>query len=454
MNQSKIIRILIFGFVILAGLGGFIFFKQGWLDRSIAGLVNSVQIDIGDNQSVSLGKLIWQAAGFNGEKQYLLLFQNNLEIRPSGGYIGNFGILKVKNGKATSFETHDTNAFDNTSQAVTEPPQPFIKYIKVTNWQMRDANWSPDFETSAKQAEYFYRLQGGQKEFDGVIGINAAILPHLLELTGPIYLEKYDKTFTDQDVLYELEYEVEQGYLKKDLPVSQRKAAFKELIVAVLDKLTKNNIWQLNNLKDLLIQELEQKNLILFFYDQELQEEINKLGWSAQVNKDFAGDYLMIVEANLGARKSNYFVQRSIDYFLDFDGEKPQARLRITFQHKGQQNDWFSHDYQSYLRIYVPEGSWLTDTSGFDSQTEFSKDLGKTVFGQWIRVPTGTEKTIEFTYTLPASIKKESDYKILIQKQSGIDQIPIKIQVKNEGRVFGKEKVITKDWQGAILLKQ
>jgi len=159
-----------------------------------------------------------------------LLFQNNLELRPSGGYLGNFGILKVKNGQVVSLEIHDTNIFDGFGRIKTEPPQPIKDYLKIDNWQMRDANWSPDFPTSAQQAEYFYKLQGGQEEFDGIIGINAALLPDLLKLTGPVYLEKFDKRFESKDVLEQLEYEIEKGYVERGIEPGERKTIFKALV--------------------------------------------------------------------------------------------------------------------------------------------------------------------------------------------------------------------------------
>jgi len=426
--------------------GGFMFFKKGWTDKNIIANIA--------NQSVSLGQLIWQGAGFDKEKTYLLLFQNNLEIRPSGGYIGNFGILKVKNGQKTFFESYDTTVFDWNNKNQTEPPLPIKKYLKVSNWQMRDSNWSADFPTSAKQAEYFYHLQGGIEQFDGIIAINADFLPALLKWTGPIYLKKYNKTFDSKNVLYGLEYEVEKGYVEKNIDISQRKAAFKELLGLALDKISKNNIWQLNSLKDLVLSQLDQKNIILNFDDENLQNQISKLKWDGQISKDYPDDYLMLIEANLGGRKSNYFMERSIEYFVDLDKEKPQAKLLITFKHNGKQNDWFNYNYLCYLQVYAPDSSWLEQASiagmSVKDQTVFSFDFGKKVFGQWIETATAKEQTIEFVYDLPEKFKNLSEYKILIQKQSGIDQILIKIHIIKDSRDYFKETIITKDWQGAI----
>ena len=428
MKESKIIKILIIFSLILALLGGFLLWQKGWLRDKI--------------EEISFWQLLPQLTGFKEEKTYLLLFQNNLELRPSGGYLGNFGILKVKNGQVVSSEIHDTNIFDGFGKIKTDPPQPIKDYLKIDNWQMRDANWSPDFPTSAQQAEYFYNLQGGQEEFDGIIGINAAILPDLLELTGPIYLAEFNKKFESKDILYQLEYEVEKGYIDRGIESGERKTVFKALVKEVLKQLSQKSFWEQKELKDLAFRELDKKNILLFFKDEEIQKVISEFNWQGAVNQSYQNDYLMIVEANLAAKKSNAFIKREVEYSVDLSGARPQAELKIKYIHQGGQKDWFNDDYRAYLRIYLPQGSWLLSAKGVKDETRFLDELNKTVFGNCLEIPTGQEKTIEFTYLLPEKIREESDYQILVQKQSGIDSFPFKLILKD---IYQKEFEIDKD---------
>jgi hypothetical protein len=428
MKESKIINLLVIFSLILALLGGSLLWQKGWLRDKI--------------EEISFWKLLPQLTGFKEEKTYLLLFQNNLELRPSGGYLGNFGILKVKNGQVVSSEIHDTNIFDGFGKIKTDPPQPIKDYLKIDNWQMRDANWSPDFPTSAQQAEYFYQIQGGQEEFDGIIGINAVLLPDLLELTGPIYLEEFNKKFESKDVLYQLEYEVEKGYIERGIDPGERKTILKALVKEVLKQLAKKSFWEQKELKDLAFRELDKKNILLFFKDSQIQKVISEFNWQGAVNQSYQDDYLMIIEANLAAKKSNAFIEREVEYSVDLSGTRPQAELKINYTHQGGQKDWFNDDYRAYLRIYLPQGSWLLEAKGVKDETRFLDELNKTVFGNWIEIPTGQEKTIEFTYLLPERIKKELEYKILVQKQSGIDSFPFKLILKD---IYQKEFKIDKD---------
>ena len=445
MKESQTIKILIGLCLILAFIGGLNFWQQGWWTE-----LKPSQIE-----QISFWKLLPGLAGFGGEKEYLLLFQNNLELRPSGGYLGNFGILKVKNGQVTSLEIHDTNIFDGFGQVQTEPPQPMRDYLGINNWQMRDANWSPDFPTAAQQVEYFYHLQGGQEEFDGIIGINAAVLPDLLELTGPIYLEEFNKKFESKDILYQLEYEIEKGYVQRGIEPGERKTLFKALVKEILEQLVQKSFWQQKELKDLIFEELDRKNILLFLKDANNQEVISKFNWDGTVDQFYPNDYLMIVEANLAAKKSNAFIKREVEYLVDFTKERPEVNLKIKYLHQGQEKDWFNDDYRAYLRIYLPQGSWLLETNGVAGEIKFVDELNKTVIGHWIVVLTGQEKIIEFKYLLPEGIKEKPEYKILVQKQSGIDSFPFKLVLKNaHQKEFKKEKIIDRDWQGTIFLEE
>jgi len=445
MKESQTIKILIFSCLIFIILGGFLMLKQGWFGK-VSSLSDIVEKKI---EQISILKLTPKLIGFNEERNYLLLFQNNLELRPTGGYLGSFGIIKFKDGKPIAFEMHDTNIFDGFGKTITDPPYPLKEYLNIDNWQMRDSNWSPDFMTSAQQVEYFYRLQGGSEAFDGIIAVNATILPKLLELTNPIYLEEFSKEFKSQDVLYQLEYEVERGYIERGIDSGERKAIFKSLVHKILDKIAKEDIWQESEFRNLIINELDTKNILIFLKDTEDQKTISNLDWHGGVNQDYENNYLMLTEANLMGRKSNMYIEREVEYFVDFSKERPEVNLKIKFSHSKKEKDWFNEDYRCYLRVYVPLGSYLVGVNGVLDKTGFFDEFNKTSFGNFITIPAGEEKIIEFKYLLPKKLK--DNYDILVQKQPGIDKIPIKYMIKNkEGQEYKLEKIIDRDWEGIV----
>jgi hypothetical protein len=157
------------------------------------------------------------------------------------------------------------------------------------------------------------------------------------------------------------------------------------------------------------------------------------MNWSGEVDQNWKDDYLMISDANLGSLKSDYYVKRSFEYSVDLSKDVPTANLKITYQHTAQQKDWMTKDYLDYLRIYTQDGSWLTGSKN-TGDVKFYSEFGKKAFGTLIRVPLGQTKTIEFTYNLPKDFKDKA-YDLKIQKQSGINDVPVKLHIIDANEV-------------------
>jgi len=359
------------------------------------------------------------------EKTFLILFQNNMEIRPGGGYIGTFGILTLKNGEIVKVETHDLSNFDGRIPDSVEPPYPMKETLRINSWKLRDSNFSPDFPTNAQKAEEFYRMGQGQENIDGIIAINTNVLTSFLKVTGPVTIEGYPGTYDNENAILSLEYQVEQGYAKQGIERGERKSLMNELAKQVLKKTLSLSNTQKLELARIILKDLENKDIQLYFKNQELQKYVEDANWGGEVNSA-TSDYLMMVDANMGALKSDFYMKRSFEYTLDLSKDVPTANLKITYNHTAKEKDWMTKDYLSYLRIYVPKGSWLGEAKNVSEQ-KFGEELGKKYFGSLISVPLGQTKTIEFNYTLP----KESaeNYNLLIQKQSGISNLSGKVTI-------------------------
>lgn len=361
------------------------------------------------------------------EKTFLLLFQNNMEIRPGGGFIGAFGILKIEDGEIVSLETHDLSNFDGRIPDIIEPPYPMKETLHIKSWKLRDSNYSPDFEINAKKAEEFYRMGDGQEKFDGVIGITTNVLTSILKVVGPVKLPDYPGVYESDGAVLMLEYQVEKAFEEQGIDREDRKSIIKELAEEIKNKTEALSISKKVELAKAVLNDLNTKDIQFYFSDSELQNIAKKSGWAGEVDRQWAGDYLMTVDANLGAFKSDYYVQRSLKYSVDLSKSKPEAVLEIIYNHTAKQKDFMTKDYLSYLRVYVPDESWLVDSENF-LNPRFGEELGRKYFGAIVRVPLGTSKTIKFRYTLPEELKNNYDLKI--QKQAGLNDIPVDIQIK------------------------
>jgi hypothetical protein len=370
----------------------------------------------------------------NQEKNFLVLFQNNLELRPGGGYIGSFGILKVKNGKLIDIQTHDLSVFDNRIPNGVKPPYPLEETLKVHSWKLRDANFSPDFATNAQKAVEFYKMGQGQENFDGVIGVTSNVLSSLLKITGPIQIEGYPGTYDSSNAVISLEYQVEKAFEEQGIERQDRKGIMNELFKEIMNRVTGFNANQKLELFQSLMVNLNQKDIQLYFTDPNLENRAELANWDGKIDNNWKNDYLAAIDANVGAFKSDYYVKRSVDYTVDLSGDKPTADLKITYNHTAQKKDWMTNDYRTFLRVYVPDGSWLNSWSNNDNHTVFGNEFGKKYFGSIITVPIGQSKTIELKYDLPDSVKSEF-YDLKIQKQSGLNDVPYSLHVINKNGI-------------------
>ena len=380
-------------------------------------------------------------------RTFMVMLQNNYELRPGGGFLGQYAILKIKNGEIVSSMVEDANLLDQRITATITPPYPF-KQIQLKKWKFRDSNFSPDFPTNADKAQYFYRLAGGREQFDGVIAVNATVFDHILDITGPIDMPGYG-TYNSENGSMKLEENVEKPFLGEDVPAElkqNRKSVMKKIATEIISRIsTINNIPKLASFAQT---ELRDKNIMIWFKDPALQSLVTGVHWDGAVSPDWTGDYVMLVDANLGALKSDYWVKRSLDYSVDFTaGPKPIATVKYTYNHTATYGDWRTSDYHTYTRILAPLGSKYVENSRIKTGgvlSQDSTDFNKTIFGYKVDAIMNHSLDTGIKYELPDTIKAEG-YQLLIQKQSGIGNIPVVVHIKTDKGDFTQQATLAKD---------
>lgn len=376
------------------------------------------------------------------EKRFLILLQNNMELRPGGGFLGQYAVVKIKDGNVTKNYFEDANLLDQRITAKIPAPYPFKRMMSIKKWKFRDSNFSPDYPTNVEKAKYFYRLSGGNSQFDGVIAINADTFNRIFDLTGPLTVPGYGITLDSENATLKLEEIVEKKYImNENIDTQNRKAIMKTLTNLIIEKLAK--IENIPKVSKFILEELRNKDVMLNFEDENLQKLIEGVHWGGKVSEDWGGDYLMLVDSNMGALKSNYYVKRDIEYNVDLTGEKPIAELKVFYRNEAPYGDWRTSDYHSYFRVYAPEGSNLLERE-MVSYPLIENDFGKTYFGFLLHVLIGGKTDIRIKYELPEKVR-EGDYKLLVQKQSGMGDVPFKINVKTKDGEFSHEDVLKKD---------
>lgn len=362
------------------------------------------------------------------ERVYLVLFQNNLELRPGGGFIGSFGILKVKDGQVTDFAIHDSGNFDGRIPDTFEPPYPMKETLGIPSWKLRDSNWEPDFPTNARKAVEFYQLGQGGETFDGVVGITTEVLSSFLRVTGPVEIPGYPGEYSADTAVIDLEYQVEKGYAEQGIEAGERKSVMGLLGNQILAKVRELPPQDLLKLFQVILTDLDRKDIQLYFVEESLQRQVESAGWAGTFDGKWPDDFLMTVDANLNSWKSDAVMKRSLDYTVDLSEETPKAKVTIRYEHTGKAKDFMTKDYQTFLRLYVPNGSWLRSVSGNVNEPVFGEFMGKKYFGVLVHVPLGASKEVSFEYDLPKDLERNL-YDLKIQRQPGVKDVPVMITV-------------------------
>ncbi len=422
---------IIFWFISIVFLMGWYFFLQA-RNQKYDALETMVNLFPWGEQSGKEFGALSQFANYltqkdDQERVFFILFQNNMELRPGGGYIGSFGILKIKNGAVTRLETHDLSNFDGRIPDGIVPPYPIKETLNVSSWKLRDSNFSPDFSVNAKKAEEFYKIGQGGENFDGIIAVNASVLSSFLKVTGPIEVPGFPGTYESENAVVDLEHQVEQGAYEQGFKRGDRKAVLNLLGEAIIKKVSSFSLTDKARLAGIILEDLKNKNIQLYFKDPKMQKQALAAGWAGLVDQEWTNDYLMVVDSNMGALKSDRVIKRSLDYKVDFSQEVPVAVLKITYEHTAKEKNWMTKDYLTFLRVYAPEGSWLTSQTNVDKPV-YGKELGKKYFGFLMGLSLGQTKTVELRYNISNKINPDN-YQLKIQKQSGLGEIPVKVTI-------------------------
>lgn len=417
-------------------------------DISLVGLIKPLQdavlmlreniplLKSGLDEASSLIGIIPSLAGYPETKTFFFLLENNTELRPTGGFIGTYGVIKVKDAEISSFYTD--NVYNLDSQAIdlnVTPPEPLTRYNKVDKWFLRDSNWSPDYPTAAEKALWFYQQEGGsQKNFDGVIAITPTFIESLIALTGDITVDGIK--FTKDNFVDMLQYQVEKGYYQKGLEMSERKEIIGQLSQIIMDRIFSLPQEKWPELFKILQDNLKRKQILLYIKDPDVQNIILTKNWGGNVWEG-AGDYFLLVDCNLASLKSDPGVKRTINYYLKPEKDKLIAQLQVVYKNEGTFT-WKTTRYRSYFRLYAPLGSKLIDIVGTNEEKVKIDELGKTYFGSFIEVEPQETKKILFVYELPDAIKNALDkkeYHLLAQKQAGTDNYDLNLNLNFAGKI-------------------
>ena len=388
------------------------------------------------DEALNYAGFLSEIVGESGPKKYLVLFQNNTELRPTGGFIGSYALADFSRGFLRELKVEDVYYTDGQAKKNIIPPKE-LQHI-TPNWGMRDANWFVNFPDSARKVMEMYTENDGGPLVDGVVALTPTVISKILEVTGPIELAEYGRTIGSENFLAEIQEEVEYGENRE-----KPKQILIDFMPKFMEALGKQDKEKWLEVFKILASGVEQKHILAYFKNSSLEKAAVGNGFGGEV-KETDGDFLMVAHSNVKGSKTDAVIDNTyeLDSWISKDGFV-EHELRIKRKHNGGKTKlgFYNRINYDFVRILAPDGSVLSEIKGdyrakfkplvdygevggfvsdadLENYEESAKESGKTVFGFWIKTEPGETQEVILNYKTPVSVS-DGEYTLLVQKQPG-----------------------------------
>jgi len=371
--------------------------------------------------------------GINKPHNYLILIQNNNELRATGGFIGLLGFLEVDNAQIKSLEFRDVYDFDGTFTGLDTVPLEF----QDDNQKLfiRDFNFSPDFPKVSLQIEE-YLQQNNAPSFDTIIAINHDVFSQLGQFVNQVSIDNQSYNFS-KDLDFVLSYLVE----SKTHGDNTSKSKVSQMLQMLPEQILANS-----NPDDLLrffLNQINTRNIQLFSKNVDLDSALAKLNFRQDLIR-LSDTSQMLAFNSVSGTKGDRFIDRHITFVQSFSGDSVTTEVTVNLEHTyTNQTEWVLNsilksyglgpmsrdlrfilgrgDYQAFIRAYLPDRSQIihSDLKLFSATDPFNSR--PTLVGGFGITPDQITR-FSFTYQTPISFNKTTPTQHTFQTlfQSGL----------------------------------
>ncbi len=352
----------------------------------------------------------------DNKKTYLLVLQNNLNLRGAGGKIVSLAQIDFEDSKLKKVAVQDVSELDALIKEKIEPPKEIKEDLGKTVWLLSDSNWEPDFKTASSQINFFFKQITGIS-VDGVLAVDLDAFKEMLVSMGAVDLEGFGKI--DNDNIMEKAVVNNPKFL-----IGLQKELLNRVFFGssgVLPKTGEN-----------LISLFRQKHAMVAFFDPKLENLINSSNFSSSLSgkPDISGDFLAEIESSIGDSQVNSEISRKFKLVVSVDDKGAifdKLSLSII-------NNSLKDIYKARVRIYLPSGTKLNKISlgeiDYKNKTSTFSDYGKVGYSFVISLERGEQKTLILDYQIPN--KFENHYKLFVYKQAGTRDDKFELEFQSE----------------------
>jgi hypothetical protein len=369
--------------------------------------------------------------GIGTPANYLIEILDSSELRPAGGFIGNYGIATFSGGRLATAHITDTYLIDNafTASGHSIPYPSAYKWFNLApqSWSLRDSNLDANFPSDAHYAEQNFTLEGGNVPVEGVTAITPALIQHALTVTGPINIPEYHETVTTQNLIDRIHYyQLGPGRQGSDVPSPDRHSSVRKHFTELLAEHFLARVHQLPasvlpRLLQVLVNGVHSKDLQIYFNSAIAENLLQRYHLDASIQAP-AGDSLFVVDANISPNKASPFIRDTLDDQVTIDGEGTAIHhTTISYNWNTAGQVYGSRLYRDYIRVYAPHGSRLQAQSGWQPRGT-SSAFGHQVWAGFFTLTYGQTRTITLVWSVPGIASRDAHgwhYQDEIQRQAG-----------------------------------
>ncbi|MQW78125.1 DUF4012 domain-containing protein [Nocardioides sp. dk4132] len=243
--------------------------------------------------------------GADRPRNHLLVFQNNAEIRATGGLPGAVTLATAQDGRVELARQVAGNSFE----ALQRPVGPLTRaeqqlYGSLLGTHMINANFTPDFPRTAELIKARWEL-AYPETIDSVLSLDPVALSYVLKATGPVTVR--DVELTADNIVDELLHEV---YLRYEDPAEQDEF-FREVARTTFERISSGG-GDVRALMSGLARGADEGRIFVHsFADVEQQ---------ALTGSDVAGEFITDPAADPQVTVTlNDLTMSKMSYFLDYD---------------------------------------------------------------------------------------------------------------------------------------
>lgn len=427
-------------------------------------------IQQGVNQVTSLFTVMPELLGIGTPANYLIEILDSTELRPGGGFIGNYGIATLAGGQITAVHVTDTYLLDYTYDRThfIHRPYGWFTLAYKSGWGLRDSNLDADFPTSARNGEMLYKQEGGTFPLSGVIAITPALIEQILTLTGPVAVPEYHEKVTAQNLIDRIHYyQSIEGASGDSVPSADGNSSVRKHFTALLGQYVFARVRNLPvsllpKLVGILANSLHTKDVQIYFNAVPAEKVLQFYAVDDAVAK-LPGDGIFVVDANLAQDKANRFLLTTVNDQVTINPVGTafhRTLIRFTWTKAGLTAQDFhgTTHYKAYVRVYVPAGGALLSRDGWNGPYDKGSISGRTYWGGYFLLNYPLTGSITLTWSDTGTVQKDGHgwhYIYSMQHQAGaLEAMNLRVTLPSCAAIFHASAGVTVDNKHQAQLRQ